>query len=267
MGLKTLDVMYWNIWTWSCSFFYAPWLAWQTCLKKTLIKLVLLTDIEGIRGGMCQAIHGYAKAKNKYMKNYYKNIISSYLMCLDASNLYGWLMSQKLPLDGFKWVKKLSKFNDTFTKKNNEKSNKEYFLEGYAEYPKNLFNLHNDFTFLPEKKIKKCDKLVCGIEDKEKCVAHIIALKQALNDWLILKRVHGIIQFNQEAWLQPHIDINTKLRKKAKNECEKEFFKLMNNSVFGKTVQNVRKHRDFKLVTTDRRKNQLVLEPNHNTVK
>ena len=73
----------------------------QTCLKKTLIKLVLLTDIEGIRGGMCQAIHRYAKAKNKYMKNYYKNIISSYLMCLDASNLYGWLMSQKLPVNGF----------------------------------------------------------------------------------------------------------------------------------------------------------------------
>ena len=79
--------------------------------------------------------------------------------------------------------------------------------------------------------------------------------------------MHGIIQFNQEAWLQPHIDINTKLRKKTKDECEKEFFKLMNNSVFGKTVQNVRKHRDFKLVTTDRRRNQLVLEPNYNTVK
>ena len=267
MGLKTLEINVLKYMNMILLIFLCTMISMQTCLKKTLIKLVLLTDIEGIRGGMCQAIHRYAKAKNKYMKNYYKNIISSYLMCLDASNLYGWLMSQKLPLDGFKWVKKLSKFNDTFTKKNNEKSNKGYFLEGYAEYPKNLFNLHNDFTFLPEKKIKKCDKLVCGIEDKEKCVAHIIALKQALNDWLILKRVHGIIQFNQEAWLQPHIDINTKLRKKAKNECEKEFFKLMNNSVLGKTVQNVRKHRGFKLVTTDSRRNQLVLEPNYNTVK
>ena len=85
--------------------------------------------------------------------NIWKIIIkASYLMCLDASNLYGWLMSQKLPVNGFKWVKKVSKFNDTFTKKNNEKSNKGYFLEGDAEYPKNLFNLHNDFTFLPEKK-------------------------------------------------------------------------------------------------------------------
>ena len=155
MGLKTLEINVLKYMNMILLIFLCTMISMQTCLKKTLIKLVLLTDIEGIRGGMCQAIHRYAKAKNKYMKNYYKNIISSYLMCLDASNLYGWLMSQKLPVNGFKWVKKVSKFNDTFTKKNNEKSNKGYFLEGDAEYPKNLFNLHNDFTFLPEKKNQK----------------------------------------------------------------------------------------------------------------
>ena len=103
--------------------------------------------------------------------------------------------------------------------------------------------------------------------DKENYVVHIRALKQALNHGLILKKVHRVIQFNQEAWLKPYIDMNTKLRKEAKNEFEKDFFKLMNNSVFGKTMENVRKHRDIKLVTTDKRRNQLASEPNYHTTK
>ena len=95
----------------------APGLAWQACLKKTKVELGLLTNIDmlsmvekGIRGGICQAIHRHAKANNKYMKNYNKDI-SSYLMYLDANNLYGWAMSQKLPTNGLKWVENLSKFN------------------------------------------------------------------------------------------------------------------------------------------------------------
>ena len=122
------------------------------------------------------------------------------------------------------------------------------------EYPKQLFGSHKELPFLPERrKLEKVEKLVCSIEDKEKYVIHIRALKQALNHGLILKRVHRVIQFNQEAWLKPYIDMNTKLRKEAKNEFEKDFFKLMNNSVFGKTMKNVRKHRDIKLVTTKER--------------
>ena len=101
----------------------------------------------------------------------------------------------------------------------------------------------------------------------KKYLVHIRALKQALNHGLILKRVHRVIQFNQKAWLKPYIDMNTKLRKEAKNEFEKDFFKLMNNSVFGKTMENVRKHRDIKLVTTDKRRNQLASEPNYHTTK
>ena len=135
---------------------------------------MLMMVEKGIRGGMCQAIHRYAKANNKYMKNYDKNIESSYLMYLDANNLYGWAMSQKLPIDGFKWVEDLSKFNENFIKNYDENSNKGYFLEVDVEYPKKLFNLHRDLPFLPErKKIKKCEKLVCTVQNKKKlCCSH-----------------------------------------------------------------------------------------------
>ena len=103
--------------------------------------------------------------------------------------------------------------------------------------------------------------------DKKSDVVHIRSLKQALNHRLILKKFHRIIQFNQEVWLKPNIDINTELRKQAKNYLEKYFFRLMNNSVFGKTMKNVRKHKDIKLVTTDKRRNQLVSETNYHTTK
>ena len=115
--------------------------------------------------------------------------------------------------------------------------------------------------------MEKVEKRVCSIEDKEKYVIHIRALKEALNHGLILKEVHRVIQFNQKAWLKPYIDMNTKLRKEAKNEYEKDFFKLMNNSVFGKTVENVRKQRDIKLVTTEEKRCKLVSEPNYHTAK
>ena len=101
---------------------------------------------KGTRSRICHAIHRYAKANNKYMKNYDKNIESSYLMYLGANNLYGWAMFQKLPVNCFKWVKKLSKSDECFIKDYDENSNKGYFLEVDVEYPKKLFNLHSDFT-------------------------------------------------------------------------------------------------------------------------
>ena len=123
---------------------------------------MLLMVENGTRGGICQAIHRYAKANNKYTKNYDKDIISSFLMYLEANNLYGWAMSQKLPLNGFKWIEKsrLSRFNDKFINTYNENSDKGYFLEVDIDYPKELFNLHKDLPFLPErKKVNKVEKL------------------------------------------------------------------------------------------------------------
>ena len=146
------------------------------------------------------------------MKNCDKNIESSYLIYLDVNNFCGWPRSQKLPVNGFKWVKKLSKFNEDFIKNYNENSNVGYILEVDLEYPKNLFNLHKDLQFLRErKKIEKCKKLVCNIHDKKLCyVIHISTLKQALNHGLILKKVHKIIHFNQEVCLKPYINMNSK---------------------------------------------------------
>ena len=141
-------------------------------------------------------------------------------------------------------------------------------LEVDVEYPESLHDLHSELPFSPERiKMDKCKKLVYNLYDKENYVVHIRSLKQALNHGLILKKVHRVIQFNQEALLKPYVDMNTELRKKAKNDFEKDFFKLINNAVFGKTMENVKTHRDIKLVTTDKRRNRLVSEPNNHTIK
>ena len=116
-------------------------------------------------------------------------------------------------------------------------------------------------------KINKCSKLVCNLNDKRNYVVHIRALKQALMHGLKLKKVHKVLQFNQKAWLKPYIEMNTELRKKAKDNFEKEFFKLMDNAAFGKPMENVRKHRDLKLVTTNKRRNKPVSEPNYHAIK
>ena len=175
-------------------------------------------------------------------------------------------MSQKLPVNGFKWVKNLSKFNPDFKKEYDEDSNTGYFPEVDVECPKMLFNSNKDLTFLPErKKVEEVEKIICSIEDQEKYVIHIKALKQTFNHGLKLKEVHRVIQFNQKAWLKLCVDMNTKYR--TKNDFKKNFFKLMNNSVFGKTMRNVRNHRDIKLVTSDKRRKRLVSEHNYHSHK
>ena len=144
----------------------------------------------------------------------------------------------------------ISKFNEGFIKNFVEDSSKSYILEVDVEYPKNVHDVHSDLPFLPKRmKINKCSKLVCNLYDKNNYVVNIRSLKQVLNHGLILKKIHRVIQFNQKAWLKEYIDMNTELRKQAKNDFEIDFFKLMNNSVFGKTMENVKKHRDIKLVT------------------
>ena len=176
-------------------------------------------------------------------------------------------MSQKLSVNGFNLIKDVTKIDKKFIKNYDEDSDKGYILEVDVKYPKKLHDLHSDLPFLPKRmKIDKCKKLVCNLRNKKKYVVHIRSLKQALNHRLKLKKVHRIIEFNQEAWLETYIDMNAELRKIAKNDFKKDSFKLMNNAVFGKTIENVRKHRDIKLVTTDKKRSKLVSEPNYHTI-
>ena len=178
-------------------------------------------------------------------------------------------MSKKLPVNGFKWLdsNKINEINEDFIENYDVKNDKGYIFKVDVKYPKRLHELHSDLPFLSERmEINKCKKLVCNLFTKKKYVTHINSLKQALNHALKLKKIHIAIEFNQKEWLKPYIDMNTELRKMAKNDFEKDLFKLMNNSVFGKVMENIRKHRDIKLVTTDKKRSKLVSEPNYHTI-
>ena len=158
--------------------------------------------------------------------------------------------------------------NEDFIKNYNEERNERYFIEADVQYPEKLYELHNDLSFLPERmKVEKVEKLVTNLHDKNEFVIHIRNSKQPLSERLILKKkYHRGIKFNQNAWLKPHIDINTRPRQKANNNFEKDFFKIMNNAVFEKTMENMKKQ-NIKLIKTEKRINYLASESNHYTTK
>ena len=248
-------------------FYTSPGLAWKACLKQTRIKLELLTDPDmllmferGIRGGITQAVRKYAWANNKYMGDKFNpNEDTTYLQYQDTNNLYGWAMSQPLPTGGFKWVD----VNPNEISELATRTDKGYLLEVDVSYPKELHNPHNDLPFMCERmEINGVEKLVLNLRDKKNYVIHIQALNQALQHGLRLDRIHRVIEFDQSPWLKTYIDFNTQLRTAATNNFEKDFFKLMNNSVFGKTMENIRKHRNIGLVTTEEKYLRTVMKPN-----
>ena len=277
-----------------CNYFTSPGLAWDAMLKMTNVKLELLTDIDmfqfiekGMRGGTSYIANRYGKANNKYMKKYDEKEPSKYIMYLDANNLYGWAMSQYLPTDGFKWLsqKKIDKINlGTYT----DDSKKGLILEVDLEYPNELHDLHNDYPLGPEKlkvtnemlsdyckTIQKkfnissglVHKLIPTLADKQNYVLHYRNLQLYLNLGLKLKKVHRVLEFNQSPWLKQYIDFNTQKRTNAKNSFEKDFFKLMNNSVFGKTMENLRKRVDVRLVTGKEKLLKLSSKPTYVSCK
>ncbi|XP_051173172.1 uncharacterized protein LOC127289339 [Leptopilina boulardi] len=221
-------------------YYTTPGLTWDAMLKYTSIALQLITDIDmvmfvesGIRGGISQCCNRYAKANNPYMDKFDENKDTSYIMYIDANNLYGWAMAQALPYGGFKWVDHV---NDTFDFNVPDDSSVGYILEVDLEYPESIHDTHKDMPFCAEKAkppMSKQEKLLTTLLPKKKYVIHYRTLKQVLSNGIKLVKIHRVLQFKQSTWLKPYIDYNTMMRTNAKNEFEKNLFKLMNNAVYG----------------------------------
>ncbi|XP_074028313.1 uncharacterized protein [Leptinotarsa decemlineata] len=241
-------------------YYTLPGLTWDAMLKYTKVELELLDDPDmflfverGIRGGLSQVCSKRrVHANNKYLNNYDFSNPDIYLMYFDVNNQYGWAMSQYLPYDEFKWC-------DTNIDVSSipDESDVGYMLEVDLEYPKHLPDSHKDLPYCPEhinpktknpsKSIKELPKLMGNLQHKEKHVIHYRALKLVIANGLIITKIHRVLQFNQLPWLKSYIDLNTELRKRAMNEFEKNLFKLMNNAVFGRTMEDIRKRVNIKL--------------------
>ncbi|KAJ8980524.1 hypothetical protein NQ317_008321 [Molorchus minor] len=237
-------------------FLTSPSLSWDAMLRHTHIELELLTDVDavhffrkGIRGGVSQCSKRKAVANNKFLPNYDSSKPTSYIMYLDATNLYGAAMKEMLPTSDFKWLEKeeIEKFDCSVIDTNSPKG---YVLEVDLEYPPHLHDDHNELPLCPEQMTppkSKNPKLIPNLRNKYKYIIHYRNLKQCLKYGMKLKKIHRILEFSQSTWLGSYIDLNTKLRNSAKNEFEKDLFKLMVNSIFGKTMENVDKRQDIKL--------------------
>lgn len=243
-----------------------PSFAWDAMLKMTKIELEQLTDInmyqfceKGLRGGTSMISHRYAKANNKYMSEHNPNDISSYIMYLDANALYANAMTQKLPHRNFQWMENM---NVEWVKTVNADDDTGYFVECDLHYPQELHDKHNNYPLAVEKRgilksqlspyqqdqllthgeghSETIEKLIPNFNDKIKYVCHIRNLKYYLSKGLVIKNIHRVMSFEQSDWMKKYIDFNTAKRAKAKNDFEKDFFKLMPNAVFGKTMENMR---------------------------
>ena len=192
------------------------------------------------------------------MKNYHSTKPSSYLMYVDAYNLYGYALCKKLPTGNLQWMEDISIFNEDYIKNYDEHSDTGCLLVVDVTYPKDLHENRKYLPFLPDKiKTDNVTKLSCNFNDKNYYHEHICALKQALNHGLKLEKVHSVVSFSQSAWLKQYIDCNTELRMKASNDFEKDYYKLLNNSFYGKTMENVRNHRDIRLANTENKRSKL----------
>jgi hypothetical protein len=257
-----------------CYYYTAPSLSWDAMMKycnETIdnFYIELLTDMDmyllfekSIRGGLSQISKRYAKANNKYIPNYNPNDLSSFILYLDANNLYGGGMSSYLPYKNFKWNNQNWTTEKILSLKDNGK--KGYLFEVDLEYPNELHDLHNGYALCSENKIitndmlnefqkqdTKISKLITTFYDKERYGLNYRYLKLVLSLGLKLKKIHRVVEYEQLNFMEGYIMKNTNERAKAKNSFEKDFYKLMNNSVYGKTMENVRNRINFKLVSTE----------------
>lgn len=264
-------------------FFSCPQLSWQSALKFTKCKLKLLSDPtqylffeEGIRGGVSAITKRYAKANNKDLQeDYNPQLPSNYLLYLDCRVA----LSDYLPTGDFKWLteEEISILNVSNLPEDNEKG---YIIECDLEYSTDLHASHTDYPLAPERMIvndemlsahsnkmwrdiqdhytseikrAKTSKLIPNLCNKKNYVIHYRNLKQCIFLGLKLTKIHRVLEFSQAAFLKPYIDLNTAKRAQSKNDWEKNFYKLMNNAVFGKTLENLRNRVDVKLAHTEKK--------------
>jgi hypothetical protein len=264
----------------------APGLSWDAFLKRSGKEIELVSDMDmfqflekGMRGGTSYIAHRQSTANNKYMETYNEDEESKFLMYLDANNLYGWAMSQPLPSGDFKWVEGTDNINlDDYL--NDE--GRGMVLEVDMEDPIELHNLHNGYPLPPESKEVKHEmlsdyakeiaekfkltvggvrKLITSLGPREKYVVHVRNLKLFTDLGMKLTKIHKAVSFKQSCWLRDYIAFNTKMRSVSKNAFEKNFFKLMNNSIYGKTMENLWKRIDIKLVSSERDFIKIVASP------
>ncbi|KAJ8950067.1 hypothetical protein NQ314_008073 [Rhamnusium bicolor] len=234
-------------------YYTIPGYTWDCMLKYTGCKIETVQDVDilmfiegAIRGGLSQCCNRFSEANNKYLDTYDTSKPSTFILYLDVNNLYGWAMGQPLPYEGFQWTD--CNIDVTSIPDDAEIG---YILEVDLEYPESLHDLHRDLPFCPEHQTppnSKFSKLMTTCYNKQKYIIHYRNLKQAIQHGIKLTRIHRVLQFKQSSWLKPYIDLNTSLRAQAKSNFEKNNYKLMNNAVYGKTMQNVRKHRIVRLV-------------------
>lgn len=256
-----------------CEYYYtAPGLSFDSMLKMTKIELELLTDLDkylfvenGIRGGISQISKRHAIANNKYMNNYDENNDDSYLIYLDANNLYGYAMCQYLPVSNFKWNEE--EWNTNKILSLNNEGEKGYLFSVDLDIPEDKHDYFNAYPLCPENKsIKKSElnewqqenykeskikKLCLTLYNKKDYIVNYRYLKLALSLGYKLNKVNKVLEYTQSNFLKEYIMKNTELRTLAKNDFEKDFYKLMNNSVYGKTMENVRNRIDFRLITNE----------------
>lgn len=269
-------------------YYTSPALSFDAMLKKTEVELELLTDLDiylmiesGIRGGVSMISTKYAKANNEYVKDYDSSNPLIYLMYYDANNLYGWAMSQYLPLRDFCWLTPQEVENLEIDKVA-DNSDVGYILEVDLKYCEHLHEDHSEYPLAPEQmkildnmlspyslELKKLlglggtptRKLTPNLYDKSKYVIHYRNLKQYMQLGMQLTQVYRVVKFTQAPWLKPYIDFNTEKCKLAKNTFQKDFYKLLNNSVFGKCLQSDRKHLNIELVNSKKRMTKLTAKP------
>ncbi|HZD82294.1 MAG TPA: DNA polymerase, partial [Nitrososphaeraceae archaeon] len=248
-----------------------PGYSFEAFLKQSEVELEQLSDPDmylffesSIHGGITSTVKRYSKANNKNVPNYNPNEPPNSLLYIDANNLYGYAMSQHLPLEDFEFVRDLSIFTDDFISKIPPDGTTGYFLEVDLKYPESLHDRHNSLPLCPEKKKPangSVEKLLCTLEDKYNYVLHYRTLQFCLSQGMILTKVHRAVSFIQAAFLTSYIQKNTEFRQHSTNDFKKSLYKLMNNACFGKFIENQRGRISFDLCCNETRIDKLIRSP------